>query len=223
MLASEIITNVERITAGSNYTSDMILAVINQGLLEIAGGGTRQHGNAKLAPLPKLFTVDTVTVSAGDNFAYMPDDFQRGLKTVRLPNGDRLKEAKSYDILIDKYFGQSGSLPEAYCLVGSALYIGPTATSDIDLTVTFYSFPEEVEEDDEIVCLPKHLQKRLMENFCCKTIYSEIEQGLEGHNPDTNKHEALYQMALTDLERLIGFEDIPAVNVEPEAYQESVY
>ena len=223
MLVSEIVEDVQRITAGSSYTEDMILAVINQGLLEIAGGGTRQHGNAKLAPLPNLFAVSTVTVLTLDSSVAMPASYHRGLKTVRNANGDRLRRYESYDKMVDRYFGQGGP-PEAYCLIGNTIHVAPNPNIDTELTTTFFALPDEAIDGDEITCLPSHLQKRLLENFCCKTIYSEIEQGIEGHNPDTMKHESLYQMALTDLERLIGFEELPAINVGGESEQmESVY
>lgn len=236
MRASELVAEVQRITDNDDnddYDGDDILALLNRGVLEIAGGGDRQYGLPMLAPLPDLFTSDTVTLLANDSSVAMPAEYHRGLKRVTCA-GEKLKKYDSHIKFLDTYEGTTGT-PEAYCLVGSTLWVLPSPSSATDLDVYFHRLPvdmqivaydagpPEVEAvDDTPDGLPVHLHHRLLVNFACKEIFSEVESGIDMPHPDTDKHTRLHQMALTDLERFIGTEDGEACNIADEEYTEDM-
>lgn len=222
MKASELITEVQRQFGNAIDDDDLdILALINRGRIEIAGGGDRQHGMALVAPLPGLFTRETVTYTAGSFFVAMPTTFQREL--VRVTWGtNKLKRYPSFNRFIDCYENEAGK-PEAWCLRGKDLWIGPEPSEDLTLTIYYYRLPVALTmapldtTPDEI---PDHLQSRLLVSYACREIYKVLEAGLDMQNPDTAKHDLEFQRALTDLERLIGPADGEPENVADEYYTE---
>ena len=227
MKASEIVADIQRITESVVDSTATVLGIINRGQLEIAGGGDRDHGNAKLAPLPDLFTSGTVTLTANASNVAMPATYQRGLSRVTVA-GEKLKKYDNLQKLLDAYEGRTGA-PEAYHLKGRTLWLLPSPASNTTVTLYFYRYPVDMSivayaagppivqaVDTSPDGIPPELHFKLLVNFGCREIYSDIEQGLEGNTPDTLKHDALYQRALTDLERMIGFEEGEAVNVGDE-------
>ena len=233
MQASKIVAAVASNTLSPDHDNDDILDIINRGLIEIAGGGDRQHGNAELAPLPDLFTSDTVTLTAGDTVVDLPDDFQRNVTRV-VYAGETLSMYANMNKFLDAMESSSGDLCGC-CVKGKRLWVGPAQSSDVILTVYYHSLPDElqivdydagppeVEAVDSIPsCLPDHLQFPLLYHYASKEIFSEIEQGLDGAMPDTLKHDALYQKALTDLERFIGPADGEAINISDEYYTDDM-
>lgn len=221
MKASEIVAAVVRKIQDPSYDNDDVLAMVNQGIIDVASGGDRQHGFPLLPPLPDLFTVDEVTVDAGDSYIDMPSEFLRALTRVE-HGGEALRRYDSHIKFLSRFRGETGPV-EAYCLVGRRLWIGPVPTSTTTLTVFFYAAPTLLEEeDDEPTYIPAHLQRRLLVNYACKEIFSEIEQGLEGALPDTKKHDTEYQRALTDLERFLGPADGVAENIADEDFTDDM-
>jgi hypothetical protein len=222
MLASAIVAEVQRIIYKADYSGDVdyddaaILAIINRGRLEIAGGGDRQHGNEMLAPLPDLFTSDTITASAATNSVAMPADFQRGLHRVTV-GGEKIKQHQTLRELLDKYEGDTG-VPEGWFLKGKTLWFGPSPTSNTDMVVYYHARPTDITASEEPSEIDEHLQFRLLVNFACKEIFAEIESGMDMRSPDYVKHDALYQRALTDLSRAIGPEEKEAVNINDDYY-----
>ena len=211
MTVSDLIDAILAKTLSPDHQETQVLAILNRGMVEIAGGGDRMHGEAKLAPLPDLFATDTVTLTGGDSYVAMPTDYQRGLVIVKWGD-EELKRADDHIRFIREYGGETGN-PEAYSLKGTSLWVGPTPSDDTELTVYYYRLPTALEAEDTITELPESLQYKLLFNYACREIYSDIEQGIEGANPDTTKHDMLYQRALTDLERLIGAEEGEAINI----------
>jgi len=220
MLTTDLVNDIERIIQEPTYTKEDIVRFINQGVLDIAGGGAREHGHALVAPLAGLYSSGDVTLTAGDYSTDMPSTYQRGLKLVLDSSGYKLKEYLSHPEFMTRYNGETGD-PEAFCLVGNTLWLGPSPSSDATITLYFYRLPVDMtDENGTIDGIPAHYQKRLLTNFVCKEIYSEIEQGLDGAMPDTAKHTVMYQAALTDLERHIGPEDFGPINIGDDDYGE---
>jgi len=221
MKASELVTEVQRIVYKSDYSGDAdygqneILALLNEGQKDISGGSDRQHGNARLAPLPDLLTSSTVTLTTSS--VAMPATFQRGLLRVVI-DGEKLKKYDSLQKLLDKYEGETGE-PEGYCLKGRTLWILPAPPSSKTVTLYFHRFPTAMvittspAADTSPDGIPDHLQKRLLVNYVCREIYAEIEGGMDMAHPEQEKHNDLLQMALNDLDRLIGPEEGEATNV----------
>lgn len=227
--ASTLVAAVAAKTLSPDHSNDDILAILNRGCLEIAGGGDRVHGNVVVPPLPDLFTYDEVTQLADEEFAALPPDYHRGVVRVSY-EGESLKRLDSYAELVAKYEGSNG-VPQAYHIKGNKIWLAPVPTDDVDVRVYYHRIPIDMEivledppdveaVDSEPDGIPVHLHHKLLVNYACREIFSEIEQGLEGKSPDTIKHDALYQMALTDLERFIGPEDGTPQNVDDDYYTE---
>ena len=218
--ASQLVYAVAETTQSPDHDDAAILAVLNRGLLEVAGGGDRAHGTVVIPPLPGLFTSDTITLGAGLPTVEMPTDFHRSLARVE-HRGAPLKHYPSWRKFKDWFQRESG-LPSGYCLVGNFLWIGPVQSADTDLVVYYHRLPGTMSMSDEPDALPKHLGHKLLVNYAAKEIFSEIEQGLDGQSPDTMKYTALYHAALTDLERFIGPEDGEAQAVADEYYTDDM-
>lgn len=233
MLASKIVDAVMANTNSPDHdTVAVVLDIINRGLFEISGGGERQHGNAELAPLPSLLTSDTVTLTAGNVSVALPSDYQRSVLRVEL-SGKKINRYDSVNKLLDEC--SSGGAIAGYCVKGNSLWLSPSQSSDNDLSVYYHKFPEQLQIVESAAgppevlaidsvpdCIPEHLQFRLLFHYASKEIFGEIEQGLEGALPDTAKHDAMYQKALTDLERIIGAEEGDAVNIGDESYTDDM-
>lgn len=232
MKASELVAEVQRILYKADYSGDVdyasadILKFINRCRVKIAGGGERQHGNAKLPPLPDLLTSATVTATTTANSVAMPSTYQRGLQRVNITGSDKLKKYTNLQKMLDRYERETGT-PEAYCIKGKTLWYAPMPLSSTSLTVYFHKYPTDLVIADAVVGppavaaiddvpteIPEHLQSDLLVNFTLRDIYKEIESGMDMNNPDTIKHDAWFQMAMTDLEREIGPADGEAENVE---------
>ena len=229
MIASQLVAAVTAKVLQPDFDTTAILAILNRGQLEIAGGGDRPHGEALVAPLPDLFTSGTVAFLADTPTAAMPANFQRGLTRVTYL-GEALKKYDSHIEFLERFEGETGT-PEGYCLKGKTLWIGPTPTAGLNVTAYYHRLPTDMQivagsagppvvpaVDSPPDGIPAHLQYKLLFNYACREIFSMIEQGVEGHSPDTTKHAMLYHTALTDLERFIGPEDGPAQNVADEYY-----
>jgi len=214
MRADAIVEAVARKTLSPDHDDTVILEIINRGLVEIAGGGDREHGAALVAPLPGLLTADDVTLEAGDISVAMPEDFQRGLVRVSV-GGEPLKRMESIHALLKRYDGEAG-IPEGYVIKGNTLWLMPAPSANTDVDLYYHRLPAALSATGTPEGIPEHLQYKLLFNYACREIFSDIEQGLEGKSPDTLKYDALYNRALTDLERFIGPEDGEPTNVGDE-------
>lgn len=207
MIKSDIIAAIQGKCEDADVTSDEILAMLNRCLLEVAGGGDRPHGYAKLAPLPNLQT--TATVNLTGETVSLPDGFQRGLSLVYYGQ-DPLKRYDSPTELIMDYMSVAEGTPEAYYVKGNTLEVRPGTSSSTALTVFFFEKPTVLTSsvDGTPGCLPEHFHYKILVNYGCREIHALIEDGQEGGTPNTDKYNMLYQQAITDLERELGPEDI---------------
>lgn len=223
MIASTLVAAVRQFDTVSDFSDSQILALLNRGVMEIAGGGDRQHGNALLAPLPDLFLKTTLAVTAQSTA--MPATYHRSLARVTNASGDKLKRYDSLIKFLDDYEGLTGT-PEAYCLKGRTLWVGPISSStlnlyytrlpvDMAITAQITGPPLVPAVDSAPDGIPAHLQYRLLVNFACKEIARILGTSIDNDGEEL-KHNVEYQKALTDLERLIGFEDGEAQNVSDE-------
>ncbi|MCP4493239.1 MAG: hypothetical protein GY820_38945 [Gammaproteobacteria bacterium] len=205
MLASVMTTKVQSKITDTSYTGVQILALLNLGQLEVAGGGVRPHGLPKVAPLPDLLSSDTVTAAVDARSVALPDEYHRGLFMVVDASGEEVTIKESYIDHLERFPTLETGSTEQCCVMGSSLHYAPSEAQD--LTVHFYRLPVDMETDDEADGIPTHLQERLLVSYAVKEIFGEIEQGIDGNTPNADKWEARYQLALTDLEREIGPED----------------
>ena len=219
MNTTELIAAVRQFDEVEDFTDAQILELLNRGLLEIAGGGDRQHGNAKLAPLPDLFTQTTLDVTTISTT--MPATFHRSLARVTDSSSEKLKRYDGLIKFLDVYEGEADGAPEAYCLKGNTLWVSPISSTT--LNVYYHQLPTVLVNttNSSPTCLPSELHFRLLVNYACKEIFRVLETSVDLGRSDEQKHSIEYQKALTDLERLIGSEDGEAMNIDDDYYSSS--
>ncbi len=222
MLASELVARVLTLTDdGGDHTSPEVLAILNRGVLEIAGGFPSGWEYERLAPLPDLHSTDTVTLLAGESSVSLPAEFHRQLDLVVDPDGVELSKYDSHIKFLKKYplLDESGD-PTCCSSKGGTLYCQPSPATDRVLTLYFYRLPVDMTivtspaADDEPDGIPVHLQDKLLVNYACMHIFTGIEQGDDGKRPNTDLHTARFIQAVTDLSRFVGQTDGEAFNVE---------
>lgn len=212
MKRSELIAKIDELAEDSDLTEQDKVDIINLCLREVAGGADRPHGFAKLAPLPDLATTSPVTLD-GETVS-VPTNYQRGLMMV-FCGDNMLDKYDSFLDLVKDYKGSETGTPEAFFLQGRTLHCRPGTSEDTDLTLYYYEKPTDLttSTDDEVTCLPEEYHYKIIVNYVCREIFKLKEQDVNGRTPNTDKFDRLYQMAITDLEREIGPEDVDPVFV----------
>ena len=190
----------EGIIQDDSFTTSDITKVLNRGLLEIAGGGTRDYSVPTIPGLPLLrkdFTVATGT----SNSATMPTDYQRDAWDGYNQQEDRLTLVDSLRQFRAKYgLNPTETTVSAFCVVGNTIYFNATPSTSVDLTIPGFRYPDDMENDGDIPDgIPAHLSYRLLVNFACMEIFLQIEQDENGSGPNFLRHKALYGEALKEL------------------------
>lgn len=205
MLASALITKVSNAVKDTSFSNDDILALLNEGQLDIAGGGTRQHGLPLVAPLPELLTSGTISATSNAVSKPMPSDYHRGAFMVVDASGEEITQLGSQITYLERYPILEVGSTDVCNIVGTTFYYAPAETQTI--TLHYYRKPVDMETTDEPDGIPVHLQERLLVNYAAWKMYSIIERGIDGNKNLTIYHMSEYQQALTDLERFIGPEE----------------
>jgi len=210
MLTSELVNkiigedHVTGIIKDRSFTETMVIFLLNEVQLEIAGGGERQHGMPLLAPLPELLTNSTVTLSASANSVAMPTDYHRGPVTVVDAQDAVIKSTEQHLDFLRLYPTVETGSTDLVCLKGNVLFYAPAQAQDV--TIHYYKTPTDMDTDSasEPDGIPIHLQSRLLVSGVCAKIFQEIEADLSGKKGQTSFWLSRYQSAQTDLERFIG-------------------
>ena len=87
---------------------------------------------------------------------------------------------------------------EAVCIEGdNLLYRG---MADDTLTLKYYKKPTDITNvSTEPSELPGHFQRRLLVAYCCREIYADIEDGMEGQKVNTTYWDSKYNKWLDEL------------------------
>lgn len=219
-VAEDLVSRVSKIIQDSSFSDDDILAHLNRGQKEIAAGPILSDGS-RLAPLPDLFSNDTVSTATDSPSASLPNDFQREVRAiVSKVGGEQPKLVRSFEQFLKRYplLDETGTDVRRVCVVGKKLYYQPIPTSSIDLVVYYYRLPTDMSIADgatqtEPDGLPAHLRDQLLVNYAARETFRVID-GDDGMLAGTiNKHDAAYQKALYDLSRFIGPMQTPPWNV----------
>jgi hypothetical protein len=202
MLATDIIDRVARIIQDDSYTSADILDLINEGRLFIAG---------EVDPgLPGLRMSDTVTTTDTASAVDLPDDYHKGMFWVGSAAqdcriGTRASDYHNLLTFLEQYNDLStvGQI-EAVCVDGAELLYQGMA--DDTLTLKYFRKPVDIAladiadaEDGLPAELPTHLQRKLLVSYCCKEIFPELEDGVEGRTPNTDKYAKIFNEAMAEL------------------------
>jgi hypothetical protein len=202
MLATDIIDRVARIIQDDSYTSTDILDLINEGRLFIAG---------EVEPgLPGLRASDTVTTTDEASAVDLPDDYHKGLfwvgstaQACRI--GTKASDYHNLLTFLNKYTDLTTvGLIEAVCVDGAELLYQGMA--DDTLTLKYFRKPVDIAladiadaEDGLPAELPTHLQRKLLVSYCCKEIYVELEDGIEGRTPNVDRYTKMFDEAMAEL------------------------
>lgn len=215
--ATVLIADVVRIVKDTSFTETIILGKLNRGVNNIASGKDRLHGVEKLAPLPELMSTGTVDTATDAGYVSLPATYGRGLFLVSNSYGEPVDIQKSFIKFIktDPLASDSGSVEEV-SEKGGNLYYRPIPSSSAELTLYFYRLPVDMTNaaDSYPDGIPAGHENDLLVNYACWKIYEEIEQGMDGKKPLTDKHRGLFYDALSDLDRFLGPVDGEPLNVD---------
>jgi len=188
-----------------SITDAEIIATLNRGQLEVAGGATRGYDVPTLPALPLLSDDFTVSTEVGESSVAMPGTYHRDAFYGFNENGEQIASYDSLFLFRKKFEYQPGSNVTAFCVVGNTIHYAGSPSTVKDLTIHGFRLPVDmVNDDDTPDGVPVHLQYRILFNYACMELFGIIEQDQSGGN-DANyrKHSAMYGAALTDLHSAI--------------------
>ena len=184
---------------------DIIPALINQGLFEIAGGMLSTIADIITPPLPELLTIGSVTTSITEAFVNMPENFQRTLQLAVKANGSEVDIANSFIEFAetDPTLVKPGAISEVIEHGKKLYYLRVPAIAEA-IAVHYYRLPTTLTGDsDTPEGIPAHLHMSLLVNFAAWKANEFIEDGLEGETPNTLKYQGFFMTALRTLELTI--------------------
>ena len=193
---------IERKIQDSSYTDDDFVDLINVCIGEIAS----------TEALPFLVKHADITVDEGSFTVALPGDYHSNLLRVQNLETKREIRVRTLSEALEIYpdLNETGEVVLAAPQGGSTLLVRRTPTADTQLRVWYHQQPEIIEDkEDEVHCIPKHLQLPLFVNYVCAQIYSEIEDGVEGRNINTQFYTSKYFQARADLREHLGVPDAP--------------
>ena len=181
---------------------DIIPALINQGVNEIAGGMLSSLASIVTPPLPELFTLASVDTDITRAFVDMPSNFQRTLQFAVKANGSEVDIAHSLIEFTETNPAMTKAGPISEVVEhGKKFYYLNIPTVSEALTLHYYRMPVDmVEAGDTPDGIPLHLQMSLLSNFAVWKAYEFIEDGIEGETPNTMKFKEFFFVVLKTLE-----------------------
>ncbi len=199
---AEIQERVNDLVQDDLGNDDLIPALINQGVYEIAGGMQSFLADVIIPPLPELFKIDVVSTVPGQAFTNMPNDFHRTLQFAVNEKGTEIDIADSFIAFseIDPSMSKVGSIIEVIEYGRKLYYLNSPVVAE-NVIVHYYRKPVVmVAEGDIPDGIPEHLQMTLLVNFACWKAYEFIEDGIEGDAVNTQKYKSFFAEALKTLE-----------------------
>lgn len=166
---------VERIVQDESYVGAVVDGFINKAL-QLAVEEVSLRG---------MKTLDTVTTALATEYvtlAELSGGFSGRLIRVTDSDGNAVKIFPDLESLMDRYPGlaEVGSV-EAVALEGNTLWYQKVPAAEETLTVVYYrNATELVDDDDEPVDIPAHLQRKLLVHGAAWMIFDEIEDDVDG-------------------------------------------
>ena len=193
----EISEEVLGIIQDNNYNETDILRLCNHALTEISG----------IVLLSDLQAEDTVDTVAGFNFTALPSDFQRNL--FYCYSEVNLRRVKVYADF-RKVLAMAGVIDQpgyvfGVAVRGSNLHYQRIPGTAETLQIHYYRNPTPLTSVDDLPsCLPVHLARPLLVNYCCRELFSLLEDGVDGKTPNTERHTNRFNENLGLLSIFIG-------------------
>ncbi len=160
-----------------------LLRLMNQGLMISA----RKH-------LENLQASDTVTAIPEENSVAMPADYHHSLfKAFNITRNKPCVVCYQRHTLIEMYLGDfvRQGIVEAVVAEGGFLHYRKEPNDPEDIMLYYYRYPTMLEDSaaSEPDCLPVELREQILVNFVLWKVYSDLEDGWEGHRPNTEYYE----------------------------------
>jgi hypothetical protein len=204
----DLVLRVQKAIGDEDFTFDYITEVLNDGVQEITGGMQSSLGDFITPPLPKLFTIGTVTTDLVEAFVAMPATFQRSLVFVADAQGNEIDIENSWNEFIapNPLLDQTG---RSYTTIekGNMFYYQGIPTVAEEFTLHFYRAPVDMVADTDVPDgLPDHLHIPLLVNYACHNLFELVEDEIEGEKGNTKNYENRFLRALRTLELSIPCE-----------------
>lgn len=169
---------------------------------------------AAMCLIPGLQTTEAVNVAEATSLVPMPKSYLHDLyraNTATYPDG--LLIAPNNKELVAMFpAGQTGNII-AVSVDGSTLHVRPVPAADELVTLSYYGKPKELSAGDTFPnYIPEALHKDIFLNYALKEAYSQIEDGIDGKYPNTEKYGARASMGIDLLKRFYG--DAPKARPE---------
>jgi len=191
MEVDAIVTDITRIVQDTTYDAPWIIGKLNEALTLVA----------TICRIPSLQKTETVSVPAGAKSIPMPKSYLHDLYLVTTPTYPQgivmaPNEKELTENSEDAQTGPAGMV----ALEGKILHIRPTLEAAEDLTLRFYMKPKELSAGDSFPdYIPEAIQKALFQNYPLQEAYLQIEDGIDGGMPNTQKYSGMTAAAITAL------------------------
>jgi hypothetical protein len=191
MEVDAIVTEVEKVVQDATYDETWIIGKFNEALTLVA----------TMCRIPGLQSVVTINVLAGATSAAMPKTFLHDLylvTTATYPQGVLI--APNLKELTANSDSEETGPVAMITLDGKTLTFRPIPEAAEDLTLHFYAKPKELAAGDSFPdYIPAILQKEIFQNYALKEAYLQLEDGIDGVMPNTQKYGGLTAAGISAL------------------------
>ena len=193
----QLIELVARKIDDDGYGDNIIVDFLNDGLLDIA---------TKVL-LPVLEEDAIITTILEENLVVLPSDFHRNVFAASpvISSKIPIRVLNSAGQMKRKYnrLDNTGDVAHIAIHKGQLIY-QPIPIIVQEMIIFYYRVPDNLEDDDDtgLIALPANFHKLLVE-YACQQIFSEIEDGIDGNKVNTLYHERRYEKGLIDLQTFI--------------------
>jgi len=207
MNLESLVAAISDIIQDTQYTEETIISMINEAVFKVASGDILPGKYQLSPPLPDLYTsVDVMTVE-GIGHLSLPEDFNRNLFLVVNRNGGPVKIEDSFKKFLARSTDRSAGGVFRCAVNGKQLHYQSIPSTSRPLEIHYYCAPNILEyEDDEPLCIPSVLHRKLIVGYVCREIFNRIEDGIEGQKINTNYYATEYGTGLLDLEKFVGID-----------------
>jgi len=174
------IAEAQAIIQDTTYTDAWMLERLNIGLNEIAA----------VFCLPGQSTTSMVTALASANQVPMPADFHHSLflaTTLTYPQG--LLLAPNVKELVRSSSPYITGPVNSVAVEHKTLHYRPVPTESEEINLYYYKKIKPLYAGMALPSwLPEHLQMDVCVNYLCREAFTQIEDGIDGNMPNTNKY-----------------------------------
>ena len=192
-----LIARVARTVQDGSYLDGAILEYINEGLFAVTG----------MVALPELERSAVIATDPDASQVPLPADYHNHLRFVY--SGNRRRSIRIYSSIIrlreEHALQLAGGFVRVVAVSGSHLHYYPSPAQAEELEIIYHARPDEyLHELDQPDYMPEHVGFRLMHAYCCKRIYDEIEDGIDGQKNNTMAWEKRDLEAMGALTMFLG-------------------